>query len=392
MEFNLKTKIRSMNKDQKRFVFMMIIVAAIFIGEIAAIVIDVSLNTAFKAGQITEIELQKKRNGLFLGLAIYTLFVFFILIEFGHYLRHARDEFQNEQALRDSYQVNIEIDKFDTFAYLFQSEPDSLQKVDSTDQMKKVLTESDLFEQLLKLQSSEVMINVDLLQSAKQKLPESESGDEILIPCVTNPIWKDLLKAFPAIFFEQGDNLHLYYSSVVSVEVVDDPEDEEIEFEDRLSGITGYFILSPDKEFQFRSRLHPTEEDIKIRKTYGNWKLYKFAFDKTPFFIDSRLLVSRLSDRTLETAEIKGLTFMTHIALDRDQELEQQLENQEADMEHYQKLIDTREDKILLRKVMNGDLEHSWKQKFEFRKMNATTIFVSVLSLVLGIMGGLIFG
>lgn len=381
---SFKEKFRSINADKKRFIYLIIICAAIFLGEFIGIGVDIVNTTQFRNGGITEEILKQRRSILFGFLAIYFILVIWGLVEFGHFLRHQKDAFQNEQSLRDSFQTVIMTDQFDSYDYLIQSKPDGLKQVDSTNRMKEVLINSHLFEELLKVESTEIMINADLLNSIKERIPISENTEEILIPIAENPIWDELLQIFPDIFTEQPDNVNLFYAPVESCRIIDDCNSEEDDYLDPMDGITGFFLLTPETKLQFRERWHPIEEEIRIRKNYGIWKKYKTAFGKTPFFIDIRLLSVKISDRTLETAEIKGLTFMTHIALDRDQELEQENKNQEAEMDNFQKIIDIRTDKTLLRAVLNGGIEKTWKEKWEFRKMNAGAWMATIVSFLFG--------
>jgi hypothetical protein len=199
-----------------------------------------------------------------------------------------------------------------------------------------------------------------------------------------------------------SEKLFLYYRPVAEIKRIDDPnvdpyDESKRKKADRLHGLRGFFYLLPVLErdyFDFRERIHPIDENLTLRKAYGNFHFKGFFSQGVAFLVDSRLVEQipiKITDKSIADARAKALTFLTHLAVERDQELRDEIQDCRTDIVNLKRELDKKRDQELLRMLHDGELESQWRRTFTLSKINATSIFMLILGVIIGILIGIVF-
>lgn len=188
--------------------------------------------------------------------------------------------------------------------------------------------------------------------------------------------------------------LCLYYREISSIKRIDDPaidpDDMDDKKNDRLGNLKAMFYLLPKEEkdfLQYRSRLSPKEEGLELRKAYIDYYFKGMIIQDHALFVDSSLIEtnSRVTDKSLADSRVKALAFVTHLAVERDQELRDEINDLRTDNVDLKRSLDKKRDEEFLRMIHNGELENTWRRGFSFEKPNATTLIMLILGILLGI-------
>lgn len=370
----------------------------------------------------------------------------------GLYMKIHQMEYENEQLRQDSIEATIELDAFDEAKYLIQSRSDSITEIKTTNEMLAVLENSEVHKSLMKAIESGIETfafdqanflkqklehDVKKLEAGKAKLAEEKTKrkldddqqldenekaeikkadpegaglieftekileNELPIDAVTRAEQQqyiDILAKFDLVMplLAASKGLHLYYRPIEKIMRVDDSEIDpgETGEKDRLGECTGMIILLECEEkdrLKYRERKSPVEE-IDLRKSYIEVRLINFVTGKTMFLIDQRLIAQlKVSDKSITDARVKALAFLTHLALERDQELRGEIEDLRVDIINLNRELDKKRDQELMKLLHSGALEETWRNRFQFEKVNLTTGIVAGLTMVIGVFLGMVF-
>jgi hypothetical protein len=200
----------------------------------------------------------------------------------------------------------------------------------------------------------------------------------------------------------ETNKLFLYYRPVLSILNVDNPKIDNEEEDDRKKnkfyGLKGMYYLLPCEEkdyFTYPERLSPLLQDrLTLRKTYFDFRWFGNPSKDIAFFVDTRLVEpinAKITDASIANAKAKALVFTTHLAVDSDQDLRDEIQDLKTDNVNLKRELDKKRDQELLRMLHDGELENQWRKAFTFGKLNATAVIFALCCLLLGIFIGMTF-
>jgi hypothetical protein len=406
--------------EKKQSALAIIFLIGMLIGEFIFLFWSMTLTSKLALGQMTQDQYKAEQPkflafcGLYAGGLIFAMVMVYVWMKVEDVLR------QKDQVKMDSQKGPIELDDFNRYEYLIQSKPGGTKEIKSTYDELKVIENSQTYQSILQaIESGVDVFKFDQSNFLKQqfekdaaaiKAAEKAEQDEekdkkskkgLELPIDAKEVELIIAQLFNIDQFNliKSAGLHFYYRPIESIKRIDDLkmdlDDDDAMKKDRLAKTSGILYLLPNEEKDyspFRDRRHPTENDLELRLSYIDWRLVAFPRPNTPLMIDRKLFVSlKTSDKTGKDAKLKAFSYLTHLAVDRDEELRGEIEDKKVDLISLNRQLDEKRDQELEKMIHNGELEKSWRTRFEYPKINGTVILFTLLSLALGIFAGSVF-
>jgi len=371
-----------------------------------------SISIQFQRGLITLEQMRLENEKINGYVPVFFVFYIVFIAICSTWLRVAQIEYERDQALFDMLQGPVRLSDTDRYEYLIKTKSDSERKITITPDKLNDIERSEAFQSILtslqtnidgfNIDHSKVLKKIDKIFVSQKEENDTkiETGaqlsdsfcitenDDTLILEQTKKKLVDFLMKFKKLNAKKAS---LYFRIVDEIENLDFPDNIQYfkKPNDRLDDLRAIFFLSTTTG-RFEERLHPVE-NINIRKAYVDWTLVEFILPGVAFFVDAPLVSNiTVSEHSINQAKIMSLTYLTHLTIQKDSELRDEIANLKIELEDKKREISEKWDKIIERLIDTSDLERKLRSKITFKPINLTAIVLSILTSIIGFFVGLV--